>query len=232
MQQLILDIGTLPAPAFDNFVPGRNGELLAMLGRLAAGVERERFVYLWGAPGSGRSHLLRATAAALKADGRASRYFACGRETLPDVIAPGAALVLDDVDRLDAAAQIAAFNFYNRIREDGGALIASGALPAAALPLRPDLVTRLAWGLVYEVHGLSDDEKKQALKQHAYGRGFELPDDACRYLLDHARRDLPSLLALLDALDRQSLASKRAITLPLIREVLKGCEVRGVRGEE
>jgi DnaA family protein len=88
------------------------------------------------------------------------------------------------------------------------------------------LVTRLAWGLVYEVHGLSDDEKKRALKQHARGRGFELSDDACRYLLDHAQRDMPSLLALLDALDRRSLAAKRAITLPLIREVLKGAGER------
>ncbi|HET8610463.1 MAG TPA: DnaA regulatory inactivator Hda [Burkholderiales bacterium] len=231
MQQLVLDIGALAAPTFDNFVPGRNGELLAALRRLIAG-GGDSFLYLWGAPGSGRSHLLRAAATALEAGGRMNHYVACGREALPDAVASGTALVLDDVDRLDAAAQITAFNFYNRIREDGGALIASGALPAAALRLRADLVTRLAWGLVYEVHGLSDDEKKQALKQHARGRGFELPDDACRYLLDHARRDLPSLLALLDALDRQSLAAKRAITLPLIREVLKGREAGGVRGEE
>ncbi|MGH8599764.1 MAG: DnaA regulatory inactivator Hda [Burkholderiales bacterium] len=231
MQQLVLDIGAPAAPTFDNFVPGRNGELLAALHRLIAG-HGDNFVYLWGAAGSGRSHLLRATAAALEADGRVSRYVACGRDTLPDAVATGTALVLDDVDRLDAADQIAAFNFYNRIREDGGALIAGGALPAAALQLRADLVTRLAWGLVYEVHGLSDDEKKRALKQHARGRGFELSDDACRYLLDHARRDMPSLLALLDALDRQSLAAKRAITLPLIREVLKGGEARGVRGDE
>jgi DnaA family protein len=224
MQQLILDMGAPPAPALDNFVPGRNQELLALLGRLVAGLERECTVYLWGAPGSGRSHLLQAVAAALNAAGRTSRYVACGRDTLPRSVVAATLPVLDDVDRLDAADQIAAFNLYNRVREDGGALLASGPLPPAALQLRPDLVTRLAAGLVYEVHGLDDEEKKQALKRHARDRGFELPDDACRYLLDHAQRDLPSLLALLDALDRRSLATKRAITLPLIRELLKGRE--------
>jgi DnaA family protein len=41
------------------------------------------------------------------------------------------------------------------------------------------------------------------------------------YLLHHGRRDLPSLLAVLDALDRYSLQTKRQITLPLVREVLQ-----------
>jgi DnaA family protein len=86
--------------------------------------------------------------------------------------------------------------------------------------MRPDLVTRLGWGLVYQVHALSDEEKAQALAQHGAGRGFRLSAEVCAYLLQRARRDMPSLLAMLDALDRYSLETKRQITVPLVRELL------------
>jgi DnaA family protein len=88
------------------------------------------------------------------------------------------------------------------------------------LTLRADVVTRLAWGLVYEVHGLSDREKAAALAGHASVRGFALQEDVSNYLLTHARRDMPGLVALLDALDRYSLESQRPVTVPLLRELL------------
>jgi DnaA family protein len=87
--------------------------------------------------------------------------------------------------------------------------------------MRPDVVTRLGWGLVYQVHGLSDDEKVQALHSHAASRGFRLGTGVAEYLLRHWRRDLPSLLGALDTLDRYSLETKRPITVPLLRETLR-----------
>jgi DnaA family protein len=91
----------------------------------------------------------------------------------------------------------------------------------ARLQLRPDLLTRLGWGLVFQVHVLSDDDKRVALKRHAAARAFDLRDEIVEYLLRHLKRDLPSLMAVLDALDRYSLETKRPITLPLLRQLLQ-----------
>jgi len=218
MKQLVLDIARPPAPTLDNFVPGRNEELVAALYATAHGASSEQFIYLWGAPGSGRSHLLRAAVAAARAAGKPATFFESGAREFdaPD----DAFCAVDDVHLLDAQAQIALFNLHNRIKAGNGTLLASGNAAPPQLALRADLMTRLGAGLVYHVHGLNEEEKVAALRRHAQARGFELSLEVVAYLLRHVQRDLPSLLALLDALDRYSLASRRAITLPLLRELL------------
>jgi DnaA family protein len=100
-------------------------------------------------------------------------------------------------------------------------LLVSGKESPLHLKLRDDLRTRLGWGLVYQVHVLSDEEKAQALVQHAHSRGFVLPSEVAQYLLRHGRRDLPSLMAVLDALDAHSLSLHRAPSVPLLKEVLQ-----------
>jgi DnaA family protein len=90
--------------------------------------------------------------------------------------------------------------------------------------LREDLRTRLGWGLIYELHGLSDEEKLDALSKSAESRGLSLSPGVLPYLLTHFRRDMPSLSAMLDALDRYSLETQRPITLPLLRELLQSGE--------
>jgi len=218
MKQLVLDIARPPAPTLDNFVPGRNEELVAALYATAHGASSEQFIYLWGAPGSGRSHLLRAAVAAARAAGKPATFFESGAREFdaPD----DAFCAVDDVHLLDPQAQIALFNLHNRIKAGNGTLLASGNAAPPQLALRADLMTRLGAGLVYRVHGLNEEEKVAALRRHAQARGFELSSEVVGYLLRHVQRDLPSLLALLDALDRYSLASRRAITLPLLRELL------------
>ena len=223
MKQLALDFTKPPLPTLGNFIPGRNGELLQHLKRLAARRSPDHFFYVWGASGSGRSHLLKAAVAELQRAGAAAVYIPCGAGAR---LAPAAGLdrvdcvALDDVDRLDEDGQVAAFDLYNALRERDGALLAGGDAPPVQLKLREDLVTRLAWGLVYQVHALTDEEKAQALADYALGRGFRLPHEVCDYLLTRASRDLPSLLATLDALDRYSLETKRPVTIPLARELL------------
>jgi len=218
MRQLLLSLTPPPEPTLDNFVTGRNAELLALLSALAGGGETERFVYIWGAPGSGKTHLLHALCVALRGADVAVTIFD-GNDALSES-PPSQAVVVDDVEQLSADAQARLFNVYNRQRDGGGILVAAGATPAARLPLRKDLVTRLGWGLVYQLHPLSDDEKKTAMAEHARARGFSLSGDVIDYLLTRQRRDLPGLLALLEALDRYSLESKRAVTIPLVRELL------------
>jgi DnaA-homolog protein len=219
MKQLVLDIALPAAPTLDNFVPGRNAELVVALYALANGASNERFIYLWGADGSGRSHLLRAVVNAAKRSGRHTAWFEAEATAID--IADDGLCAADDVHLLGAEAQIALFNLHNRVRGGSGALIASGDVAPAQLRLRPDLVTRLASGLIYQVHGLDDEEKSAVLRRHADIRGFRLSQEVADYLLRHSRRDMRSLLALLDALDRYSLETKRAITLPLVRELLK-----------
>ncbi len=215
MKQMILDIAPAPAPTLDSFVSGRNGELLVSLYALANGSNRDHFVYVWGEPGCGRSHLLTSVLAAAQREGRAAVRFDPAVEAADDAL-----VAVDDVHLLDAEAQIALFNLHNRLRGGTGSLLASGDAAPAQLSLRADLKTRLAAGLIYQVHGLDDAEKAAALRGHADARGFRLSQEVADYLLRHAERDMPSLLALLDALDRYSLANRRAITVPLLRELL------------
>ncbi len=230
MKQLALDFASQPLPTLDNFIAGRNGELMENLRRLGSGQARERFLYVWGRPGSGRSHLLKGAMAALQRAGAAAVYIACKADTrFAEGLDRMDGVALDDVDRLDDEGQIAAFDLYNALRERNGALVAGGSAPPVQLTLREDLVTRLAWGLVYQVHALTDEDKVRALSDYAASRGLPLPREVCDYLLTRARRDMPSLLATLDALDRYSLETRRPVTVPLVRELIETRD-SGVRG--
>ena len=219
MRQLALELASPPAPTLDNFVTGDNAEVVAALRALLSGGMAERFLYLWGAPASGRSHLLQGVLQALASEGRRVRLYAAGETPLPDD--PAAVVGVDDVERLDAQAQVNLFNIFNNLKESGGVLLVTGGLPPTRLPLRADLLTRLAWGLVYEVHALSEADLRAAVGDYAAARGFVLPAEVTDYLLLRAPRDLSSLRALVDTLDRVSLEQKRAVTVPLAREVLQ-----------
>ena len=218
MKQLSLDISAPPPPTFANFSVGRNQELLALLQAIAPSVNNERFIYLWGEPGAGKTHLLRAVAAASGNNVVALNAAA----TIPEIsqIRGDELVVVDDVHSLRTAVQPALFHAYNRLRSASGRLIASGAVAPAQLILLPDLKSRLSWGLAFQVHPLSDEEKFVLLAQHAAARGFTLSPDVIRYISAHYQRDVPSLMGLLQALDRYSLETKRAITVPLLKEVI------------
>ncbi|MEO6825668.1 MAG: DnaA regulatory inactivator Hda [Nitrosospira sp.] len=224
MKQLVLDIAPSPPPTLANFVPGCNAELLQTLGNILAGREREHFVYIWGGVGCGKSHLLQGMAGLCARSKLSATYSACDANTGFIAGSEADCVMVDDVDRLNANAQIGLFNIYNRIRDEGRTfLLVSGPAAPAQLKLkvREDLVTRLGWGLVYQVHELTDEEKAKAMKNHSASRGLDLSQEVCDYLLNHGRRDLPSLMATLDALDSYSLANRRKVTLPLVRELLQ-----------
>ena len=225
MKQLALELSACADRSFGNFVIGANAEVVSALQSVARGDPAERFVYLWGAPGSGRTHLLEAVVAASARKPALLVHAAEIDGRLADV-SPDALIALDEVDRLDAGAQLSLFILYNRIRAAAGALVAAASRPPAGLAVRPDLATRLAWGLVYEVRGLSDADKAIAMNERAHEHGFELPREVCAYVLRHGRRDLPSLIALIDELDRCSLEYRRPVTVPLVREVMSRAAVR------
>jgi DnaA family protein len=125
------------------------------------------------------------------------------------------------VDAADAAAQGRLFTLYNALAAAGGQLVAASARAPAQLALRDDLRTRLGYGLVYEIVPLADEDKGEALAAYARARGFRLTDDVIAYLLAHGRRDMATLVTTLGALDRHSLATRRPITVPFLRDWLQ-----------
>jgi DnaA-homolog protein len=207
MKQLLLDIKPAAAPSLDNFIVGRNAEALASLKQAING-NQPSFIYLWGEKGSGKSHLISAILNNMLHK--------------PISMRPTEAyFFLDDVHLLDNEKQIALFNQYNQLKEAGGLLITAGLHAPTQMGLRDDLATRLAWGLVYQLHPLNDDEKASALKQHAIERGMKLPNEVTDYCLRYLRRDLPSLMSVLDALDEWSLTEKKPVTVPMLKKLLQ-----------
>lgn len=221
MQQLTLDLAPPAEPTLDNFVSGDNATTLAALRAALAG--HEQVVFVWGESGSGKSHLARAFVSAATEAGKEARYLHAGEIGAPDVKDPRI-LALDDVDCLDEAGQSAAFDMVNRLRLDGGVLFATGRVAPAALALREDLRTRLGAGIIRQLLPLSDSEKRAALLAHAASRSMPLSEDILDYLMARHARDMRTQMAILDALDRASLANKRPLTLPMIREALKALE--------
>ncbi|MEI7614651.1 MAG: DnaA regulatory inactivator Hda [Betaproteobacteria bacterium] len=212
MRQLLLDLLPESPPRLDNFIAGGNGEALTGLAAWLAPENREPSLLLWGDESAGKTHLLRASEACFS-DAENDPDLNQLDETQPFH-------AVDNVEALSPAGQIALFNLFNRLRASGGHLLTSARHPPLLLSLREDLRTRLGSGLIYRLQELTDEEKLQALSSQAEARRLQLPADALDYLLARAPRDMRSLSALLVALDRYSLEHQRAITLPLLREVL------------
>lgn len=222
MEQLVFELAAAEPPRLANFLPGRNAEIVAMLPRFVASELDASGLFLWGAPASGKSHLLRA-ASELAREQHLSCLFVAHPSAVDEPAASDtdALVAIDRIDEADAASAARIFTLFNALKQRGGRLIAAARMPLAVLPLREDLRTRLGWGLVYEVLPLTDDDKPAALAAYANERGFALSAEVIDYLLRHGRRDMRSLLATLAALDRRSLAAKRPITVGLIKEWLQ-----------
>ena len=217
MKQIALPIGVESTRTFDTFVAGMNAAAIEHLRALGAPAAP---VYLWGPAGSGKTHLLRATAERLRAQGGRVAWFEAAQALPWQPEANAALIVLDDCDALDAAQQHAAFALFVEAAGSGTPIIAAGRVPPVDLPLREDLRTRLGWGHVFSIQPLSDAEARAALRREADRRGLFLPDEVMDYLLTRFARDLKHLNRMLDALDAYALLHKRAPTLPLLRRML------------
>jgi DnaA family protein len=221
VRQLTFELAPPETPAFANFLAGSNGEAIDALRRLAQGTLNETSLVVWGAAGAGKSHLLQATVGEAASASRFARYYGSAEHAPAEPPELGAVLAVDRIDEAASEAQSNLFRLYNALAGTGGQLVVAARAVPAAWPLRPDLRTRLAQGLTYEVHPLADEAKADALRQFAAGRGFALPGDVAAYLLTHCARDMRSLVQAVAALDRMSLASKRPVTLALARECLE-----------
>ena len=226
MKQIALDIGLANAPVFGNFFAGPNTAALSHLQLWAGSPLRSPVpTYLWGEPGSGKTHLLKAAVAALQQQGARIGWLDASVMEPPEFNEAWVAVVLDDCHLYTAVQQQAAFNwFVNAVSSADGqprGVLAAGSVPPADMLLRDDLRSRLGWGHVYELHALSETERRGVLRAQADARGIFLSDEVISFVLSRFSRDLSSLMQLLNQLDGYALQTQRAITVPLLKAMLE-----------
>jgi len=211
----------------DAFVPGANGVAIELL-RDAAATHSGPWLYLAGAHGSGRTHLLIASCAAADAAGRSAQYLPLAnlrddRATAIRAFGGSALLAIDDVDAIagDDKAEHALFDLYNRCRAEGATLLFAALAPPAQIGIGlPDLVSRLSACTQIALKPLDEAERRELLRERARSRGIELDDAVLDWLFAREKRDPASLIAVLDRIDSASLAAQRRVTVPFLRGLL------------
>jgi DnaA-homolog protein len=222
MKQIALDIGLARPPTLATFCAGPNEAALKHLQLWAGSPTRSPVpTYLWGPAASGKTHLLRAVAESLREQGAGAGWLDASVLEPPEFSESWAVVLLDDVHLYTAVQQHAAFNWFVNAQTLQRGVLAAGALPPADLRLREDLRTRLGWGHVFQLHVLSEPERRAVLRQAADARGVFLGDEVMDYMLTRFSRDLGNLMQLLEQLDGYALQTKRAITIPLIKSMLE-----------
>jgi DnaA family protein len=217
MKQIPLGLALDTARTFESFVPGANTMALEHLRGLHAASAP---VYLWGPSGSGKTHLLQALAQRWQRQGGQVGWFSAAHPVPWPLDETRSLIVFDACDAFDADQQQAAFALFVDATTHSIAIAAAGRVPPVDLPLRDDLRTRLGWGHVLAIQPLSEAESRAALRREADRRGLFLSDEVMDYLLTRFSRDLKHLMGLLDRLDEFALVNKRAITVPLLKQML------------
>lgn len=228
MQQLALDLQLADYALFDTFYAGPNAAVVSAVKR-AATEPVQQVHWIWGAPGSGRSHLLQAAVAAAGAAGHACAWLPLANTDLEPAMLEGLGgldlLCVDDVDAVagDDAWERALFRAFEELRANNGRLLvtATMAMPESGIRLR-DLASRLASGPTWKLHSMSDEDQLAALQLRSRWRGLELPDDVGQFLLRRTVRSNAALFRLLDRLDHAALTAQRRLTVPFVKSVLDG----------
>jgi DnaA regulatory inactivator Hda len=227
--QLSLAVQLPDDETFASFYPGENAQLITGLKNAAIG-QGAPLLFFWGARGTGRSHLLHATCAEVNACGEAAAYIPLDQHSLftPGVLEQMEQLPLVCLDNLESIAgngqwEEALFDFFNRWKEhnQGSLIVTATTAPRKMGLCLPDLASRLDWGLAYQLRELDDEGKLSALQLRAELRGFKLPVDVGRFLLNRLSRDMRTLLQTLNELDNASLDAKRKLTIPFVKEALR-----------
>ena len=217
--QLPLKLLLTESATFSNFYPGENIQLVNALQEGFDGC-----LFYWGGTGVGKTHLLHAICHEYMNKGAKPVYLPLDDHELDPLILEGLENYdLVCLDNIHAVAgqdnwETALFHLYNRVQENNTCLVISSTRPLASLDVKlADLLSRLGWGLVFQLLQLNDDDKQKALQQWAAIRGLEMNNEVAQYLLKHCPRDMKSLFEMLDRLDHASLAAQRKLTIPFVR---------------
>jgi len=227
--QMALDLSLRDTVCFDSFITGHNTELEQHLIKVGEGKETLAPLFIWGESGAGKSHLLN-SCYRFAEENRQSPWFVSLSELSAEKDGEAILVDIDDydiylIDGLDSIAGLAGweerlFQLCNMARDRNKSVIVSAIRPPTSLNLSlRDLVTRLMSGLTYQVLPLGDEQKIIALQERASDRGFEISEEAVKFILNRYRREMGNLFKILDQIDRASLEQKRLITIPFLRSL-------------
>jgi DnaA family protein len=225
--QLPLQLTLADHASFETFVAGANSTAVEHVRSAAHGAADT--VWLWGALGAGKSHLLQAACRAASARGRRAMYVALPADS-PAVLVDLEQvdlLALDDIDSVagDLQWERPLFGILNAYLARSGSLLLAASAPATQCGFRlADLQSRGAGAVTYRLAPLDDAGRSAALQLHAAARGLTLDAAAAEFLLKRVARDMPALTAWLAELDRASLTEQRRLTIPFIRELMARAE--------
>ncbi len=227
--QLTLGVSLQDTATFANYFVGANIQLIETLRHVCQSEQGERMIYYYGASGLGRTHLMQACCHAAHRAGLSVVYLPLqDMVSLSPIVFEGIEtrklICIDDVQCIAGKRdwEEVFFHAYNRIQQAGGTLLVTANLPPKGLQfIMPDVASRLAAGVIFQLQPLSDDEKLQMLVMRATLRGMVLPEEVGRFILTHCPRHLATLCAALDVLDRMSLAAQRRLTIPFVKQVLQ-----------
>jgi DnaA family protein len=221
MQQFTLDVAVDISPTLDNFLPAGNEAVHQHLRLWLDAKQRSPVpVYLWGESGTGKTHLLRALERGLADRGEPFGRMTAAMQEPPSFNPAWRVVLMDDVHRYNSVQQHAAFNWFVNSATVSCSVVATGDVTPAALLLRDDLRSRLGWGDIFALQALSDLAQREVLRESAHARGLQLGDDVLDYMSTRFSRDLGNLMQWLDKLDQYALQTKRAITVPLLKQML------------
>jgi chromosomal replication initiator protein len=237
--QLVLDFPLKSSFNFSNFVVCSGNETAFRFSqRIVSYDAGENLLYLYGPPGSGKTHLLEACSAAIgervtpplqsptfsfrETPGIASSTIAA---LIQRRFQEAPALLLDDIHLApsDPNMKGAIWQLFNDFHSAGKPIAITGNTIPKELPnLDEHLVSRLLWGLVARVD-VSDDESRQMIIQKlAADRQVTIPNDVGEFLLKQLPRDIPTLISTLDRIIRYAIATGRKVSPRLAAEVLSG----------
>jgi len=225
LAQLPLALALEDYASFATFTSGANAAAVEHVRSLATADGDT--VWLWGAAGAGKSHLLQAACRAATAAERRAMYVALPAAS-PAILADLEHVDLLAIDDLQSVAgelvwEQPLFVILNAFLSRNGALLLAANAPAAQCGFRlADLASRGAGAVTYRLAPLGDTDRAVALRLHAAARGLELDAAAAEFLLKRVARDMTALTQWLARLDRASLSAQRRLTIPFIREQLGG----------
>ncbi len=224
--QLVLGVSLQDEAKFDNFL--RSSANSQIIDPLQSSDSAQQLVYLWGAPGSGRTHLLQALCHQQTEQGN-SVLFLPGKERdqYGVEMLQGAntlsMVCIDDVDNLagDPAWEAELFKTYNAVLETDTRLLVSASCPPQQLSVElPDLQSRLQSFLIFQLQEPDDEEQKDILCFRAEKRGIKLDSAVAEFIVMRSERSMPALMGILEKLDQISLEQGRRVTIPLVKEIM------------
>jgi chromosomal replication initiator protein len=229
---------------FDTFVIGKSNELAAAAAHAVAEAPGKTYnpLFIYGATGLGKTHLMQAIAHAVVERNPETRVLFVGAEQfINDVIesihsrttgelkqryrSDVDLLLVDDVHFLQGKerTQEEFFHTFNALYEAGKQIVVTSDRPPKELPgLEARLVSRFEWGMVAD-SGLPDLEHRIAIlqkKQEQDHLETTIPDDVLRFIAEHVRSNVRELEGCIIKLLLFASLKHREITIELARESL------------